>query len=301
MRRAGNFLAPLARTVVSSSSHACREARGEAQGSSSWRKRQADRCGGSTASSTRSIPARFRIRTATASATLRASARGSIISHGSASTRSGSRRSIPRRWPTSAMTSPITAASIRCSAPLADFDALIADAHARGLKVILDFVPNHTSDRHPWFLDSRASRDNPKRDWYIWRDRRPGRRRRPTTGSRISAAPAWTFDAAHRAILSTTRFCASSRISIGAIPHVRTAMHDVLRFWLDRGVDGFRVDVIWLLIKDDALRDNPPNPDWRPHGSRDRKLLPLYTADRPRSMRSSPACGTCSTNMTSAC
>ena len=70
---------------------------------------------------------------------------------------------------------------------LADFDSLLAQAHARGLKILLDFVPNHTSDRHPWFVESRASRDNPKRDWYIWRD--PARMAgRPTTGSAISAA-----------------------------------------------------------------------------------------------------------------
>ena len=70
---------------------------------------------------------------------------------------------------------------------LAAFDRLLAAVHARGLKLILDFVPNHSSDRHPWFVASRSSRDDPKRDWYIWRDAAPGRRRRPTTGSAISA------------------------------------------------------------------------------------------------------------------
>ena len=106
----------------------------------------------------------------------RASSGGSTTSPGSASTRSGSRRSSPRRWPISATTSPIIATSIRASARSPTSTVCSPQAHARGLKILLDFVPNHTSDRHPWFVESRASRDNPKRDWYIWRDRRAGRR-----------------------------------------------------------------------------------------------------------------------------
>jgi alpha-glucosidase len=162
---------------------------------------------------------------------------------------------------------------------LADFDALVADAHARGLKIILDFVPNHTSERHPWFMESRSSRTNPKRDWYIWRDGKPDGAP-PNNWMSHFGGPAWTFDEA------TGQWYLHSFLSQQPDlnwrnPDVRAAMHDVLRFWLDRGVDGFRVDVIWLLIKDAALRDNPLNPDWRPPGVEIGKLVPLYNADRP--------------------
>ena len=100
---------------------------------------------------------------------------------------------------------------------LADFDELVDEAHARGLKVILDFVPNHTSDKHPWFIESRASRDDPKRDWYIWRDPASPTAPRPTIGCAISAVRAWTFDAADGPVLLPHLSCASSPISIGAI------------------------------------------------------------------------------------
>src|SRR5687767_4484411 len=85
-----------------------------------------------------------------------------------ASTRSGPRRFTPRRWPTSATTSPTTATWTPSIGDLAAFDALVAAAHARGLAIIVDYVPSHTSDQHPWFRASRASRDNPYRDWYVW-------------------------------------------------------------------------------------------------------------------------------------
>jgi alpha-glucosidase len=162
---------------------------------------------------------------------------------------------------------------------LADFDALLGDAHARGLKVILDFVPNHTSDRHPWFVESRSSRNNPKRHWYIWRDPKPDG---SPTNNWIShfGGPAWQLDE------TTGQYYLHSFLREQPDlnwrnPQVRAAMHDVLRFWLDRGVDGFRVDVIWLMIKDEQLRDNPPNPDLQPGGSEISKLVQLYNADRP--------------------
>ena len=138
-----------------------------------WRWIGAAVPGGSTAFSIRSIRVRFRTPMATASATLPASSSGCLICKRSASTRSGCRRFFPRRWPISATTFPTTSGSIRCSARLEDFDALVSAAHAAGLKVILDLVPNHTSDRHPWFIEAARSRDNPKRDWYIWRDPEP--------------------------------------------------------------------------------------------------------------------------------
>ena len=162
---------------------------------------------------------------------------------------------------------------------LADFDALVAEAHARGLKVILDFVPNHTSDRHPWFLDSRSSRKSAKRDWYIWRDGKPDGAP-PNNWISHFGGPAWTFDEATGQWYLHS-FLRQQPDLNWRNPQVRAAMYDVLRFWLDRGVDGFRVDVIWLMIKDEALRDNPLNPDWRSPAQEIGKLVALYTADRP--------------------
>jgi alpha-glucosidase len=162
---------------------------------------------------------------------------------------------------------------------LEDFDRLIAAAHGQGIKVILDFVPNHTSEHHPWFLESRALRASAKRDWYIWRD---GKADGSPPNNWLSqfGGPAWTFDAA------TGQFYLHSFLREQPDlnwrnPDVRTAMYDVLRFWLDRGVDGFRVDVIWLLIKDAALRDNPVNPAYQSAQAAIHRFLPLYNADQP--------------------
>jgi alpha-glucosidase len=162
---------------------------------------------------------------------------------------------------------------------LAEFDALLAEAHARGLKVILDFVPNHSSDAHPWFVESRASRDNPKRDWYIWRDPAPDGGP-PNNWLANFGGSAWTFDAAtgqyyHHAFLPQQPDLNWRN------PAVRAAMHAAMRFWLDRGVDGFRVDVIWHLMKDAAFRDNPPNPAWQPHQASIDRLLQVHSADQP--------------------
>jgi alpha-glucosidase len=162
---------------------------------------------------------------------------------------------------------------------LADADRLIAEAHARGLRLILDFVPNHSSDRHPWFLASRASRDDPKRDWYIWRDAAAGGGP-PNNWLSHFGGSAWEWDA------PTGQYCLHSFLREQPDlnwrnPTVRAAMYDALRFWLDRGVDGFRIDVMWLLIKDDEFRSNPPNPGWAPGRGSYERLLPLYTADRP--------------------
>jgi alpha-glucosidase len=161
----------------------------------------------------------------------------------------------------------------------ADFDRLIAEAHARGLKVILDFVPNHTSDRHPWFVESRAARDSPKRDWYIWRDPKPNGSP-PNNWMSNFGGPAWTFDEATGQYYYHA-FLREQPDLNWRNPAVRRAMHDVLRFWLDRGVDGFRVDVIWHLIKDAELRDNPPNPGWT-EGQRDiGRFLQVHSTDQP--------------------
>jgi alpha-glucosidase len=160
-----------------------------------------------------------------------------------------------------------------------DFDRLLEEAHSRGLRVILDFVPNHTSDQHPWFLESRSSRDNPRRDWYIWRDPAPGGGP-PTNWLSNFGGPAWTLDE-ETGQYYYHAFLAKQPDLNWRNPEVVEAMMGVLRFWLDRGVDGFRVDVIWHLIKDDEFRNNPLDPDWKPDDNPYHAVVPLYTADRP--------------------
>ena len=149
---------------------------------------------------------------------------------------------------------------------LADMDRLIAEAHARGLRVILDWVPNHTSDRHPWFQASRRSRSDPRRDWYVWRDGSPGGG--PPTDWRSSFArvgPAWTHDPATDQWYLHS-FLPQQPDLNWANPAVEAAMLDTLRFWLERGVDGFRIDVAHLLGTDpdpDAAGDLPRrDADW---------------------------------------
>jgi alpha-glucosidase len=162
---------------------------------------------------------------------------------------------------------------------LAQFDALVADIHARGLKLLLDFVPNHTSDRHPWFVEGRASRDNPKRDWYIWRDPAPGGGP-PNNWTSDMGGSAWEFDHATGQYYLHA-FLREQPDLNWRNPAVRDAMHDVMRFWLDRGVDGFRIDVLWHCIKADGLPDNPANPDFRP-GMGDKFLvLQHHSSNQP--------------------
>ena len=162
---------------------------------------------------------------------------------------------------------------------LKDFDRLLDEAHARRLRVILDFVPNHTSNQHPWFVESRSSRSNPKRNWYFWRDPKPDGSP-PNNWISQFGGPAWTFDeASGQSYLHS--FLREQPDLNWRNPEVRAAMLDVLRFWLDRGVDGFRVDVIWLLIKDAELRDNPPNPAYRPEQAESSRFIPLHSADQP--------------------
>ncbi|HTI85430.1 MAG TPA: alpha-amylase family glycosyl hydrolase [Alphaproteobacteria bacterium] len=160
-----------------------------------------------------------------------------------------------------------------------DFDALIDDVHRRGLKVILDFVPNHTSDQHPWFVESRSSRTNPKRDWYIWRDPKEGGGP-PNNWLSNFGGSGWEWDEATGQYYYHA-FLKEQPDLNWHNPEVRDAMYSVLRFWLDRGVDGFRVDVIWHLIKDDRFRDNPANPDYRSGDASIRRFIQVYSADRP--------------------
>jgi alpha-glucosidase len=161
---------------------------------------------------------------------------------------------------------------------MADFDALAAAAHAAGLKVILDLVPNHTSDQHPWFIESRKSRENPKRDWYIWRD--PGTGGAPPNNWMSEfGGSAWQYDAATGQYYYHAFLAAQPDLN-WRNRAVREAIYDAMRFWLRKGVDGFRVDVIWHLIKDAAFRDNPPNPDFREGRPPHERVLPLYSNDQ---------------------
>ncbi len=142
---------------------------------------------------------------------------------------------------------------------LDDFDELLAAAHARGIRVLVDYVPNHTSDRHPWFVESRSSRTNPKRDWYFWRDARPDGSL-PNNWVSMFAGPSWEWDPRTEQYYLHT-FLPEQPDLNWRNPDVKQAMFDVARFWLDRGTDGFRIDVAPLVMKDPQLRDNPPNPE----------------------------------------
>ena len=164
---------------------------------------------------------------------------------------------------------------------LDDLDRLIAEAHARGLRLILDLVPSHTSDRHSWFQASRSSRSDPKRDWYLWRDPAPDGRP-PNNWLSHFGGPAWTYDA------PTGQYYLHSFVPEQPDlnwrnPEVLGAMEGVMRFWLERGIDGFRVDVIHNLLKDEAFRDDPPNPDFVPGPGANpyHALLHRHSTDQP--------------------
>jgi len=160
-----------------------------------------------------------------------------------------------------------------------DFDRLLAEAHLRDIRVIMDYVPNHTSDQHPWFVESRSSRDNPKRDWYIWKDAAPGGGP-PNNWLGHFGGTGWEWD-------ETTgqyyyhAFLPEQPDLNWRNPDVQCAMLEVMRFWLDKGVDGFRVDVLWHVIKDDKFRDDPPNPDHVPSLGPYSALDHVYSTDRP--------------------
>ena len=160
-----------------------------------------------------------------------------------------------------------------------DFKCLLGEAHRRDIKVILDLVPNHTSDRHPWFIESRRSLLSPKRDWYIWREPFPDGAP-PNNWLSNFGGSAWTWD------------CTTGQYYYHAFlkeqpdlnwrnPDVRAAIYAVMGFWLDLGVDGFRIDVLWHLMKDEAFRDNPINPAYTPGQPEISRFLQIYSADRP--------------------
>jgi len=156
---------------------------------------------------------------------------------------------------------------------LAELDRLIEDCHARGIRIVLDWVPNHTSDQHPWFLASRSSRRDPKRDWYVWRDGAPdGGPPNDWLSCFRAAGPAWTFDDGTGQWYLNSFLPQQPDLNWDN-PEVEAAMHDVLRFWLDRGIDGFRLDAVFRIAKDPLLRDNAGavrrrDEDWETIGDR---------------------------------
>jgi len=137
---------------------------------------------------------------------------------------------------------------------LADMDRLIEEAHLRNIRIILDFVPSHTSNQHPWFLESRSARDNPKRDWYIWRDPAPGGGPPTNWLGRFDGQSAWEWDE-QTGQYYLHMFAREQPDLNWRNPEVREAMLNNMRFWLDRGVDGIRADVIHNIGKDPALPD----------------------------------------------
>ncbi|AOO80556.1 alpha-amylase family glycosyl hydrolase [Bosea vaviloviae] len=162
---------------------------------------------------------------------------------------------------------------------LADFDDLLGQVHARGLKLVLDFVPNHSSDQHPWFVESRSSLRNPKRDWYLWRDPAPDGGP-PNNWISDFGGSAWEWDEATGQYYYHA-FLKQQPDLNWRNPAVQTAMHQVMRFWFDRGVDGFRIDVLWHMIKAADFPDNPPNPAYRPAMGDMHRVLQLHSADQP--------------------
>ncbi|MFW9994035.1 MAG: alpha-amylase family glycosyl hydrolase [Candidatus Odinarchaeota archaeon] len=163
---------------------------------------------------------------------------------------------------------------------LDDFDELLTKAHGFGIKVILDFVPNHSSDQHPWFIESRSSRDNPKRDWYIWKDPRDDGGP-PNNWVCITGGSAWGWDEKTKQYFLHTFHPCQPDLNWRNLS-VRKAMLDVLRFWLDREVDGFRIDMISWLSKDEQFRDELPNPHFNPETDYGFQVLDhTYSQDGP--------------------
>ncbi len=167
---------------------------------------------------------------------------------------------------------------------LSDFDTLLARAHALGLKVMLDQVISHSSERHPWFVESRSSRNNPKADWYVWADPRPDGAP-PNRWLSIFGGPAWQWDSGRRQYYLHNFLTEQPDLNFHN-PAVQDAMLDVLRFWLDRGVDGFRFDTVNYYFHDRKLRSNPPasrevrEPDVNPYYMQDH----VFDKNRPENI-----------------
>src|SRR5947208_15446129 len=160
---------------------------------------------------------------------------------------------------------------------LADFDHLVSEATNRSIRIIMDYVPNHTSDQHPWFVESRSSRSKPKRDWYIWRDGK-GHGKPPNNWQSWFGHAAWKFDAKTHQWYYHHFYVQQPDLN-WRNPEVRKAMYDVLRFWLDRGAAGFRMDAVSRLFEDPNLHNDPILPGRNAFG--DPNIRHQYTDNLP--------------------
>ena len=162
---------------------------------------------------------------------------------------------------------------------LDDLDTLIHEGAARGIRVLLDLVPNHTSDQHPWFVDALSGPGAAHRDWYVWADPKPDGSP-PNNWMSIFGGPAWAFDEKSGQYY-LHNFEAEQPDLNWWNPEVRDAFDDIVRFWFDRGVAGFRIDVCNMMIKDAELRDNPPATKDDPIEVQYAGVKPVYNTDRP--------------------
>ncbi|MFW9909791.1 MAG: alpha-glucosidase [Candidatus Thorarchaeota archaeon] len=164
-----------------------------------------------------------------------------------------------------------------------DCENLIQETHNRGMYVVFDLVLNHTSNQHPWFLQSRSSRDNPKRNWYIWRDgQKPEGKKPPNNWNSIVGGSGWHYDEL------TDQWCWAQFLPFQPDlnyrnPEVKREMFDTLRFWLDKGVDGFRLDIINTVFEDESLQNNPFSLTFFPSEEHDKSFFQnkLYTVNHP--------------------
>lgn len=168
---------------------------------------------------------------------------------------------------------------------LADFDAVIEKAHDLGLKVIIDQVMSHTSDQHPWFQESKSSRTNPRADWYVWADPQDDGTP-PNNWPSVFGGPAWEWNGARRQYYLHNFLTSQPDLNFHN-PQVQDAILDAMRFWLDRGVDGFRFDTVNYYFHDTELRSNPPAPveeetpiEVDPYGMQ----YHLYSKNRPENI-----------------
>ena len=165
---------------------------------------------------------------------------------------------------------------------LADFDALLAGVHARGLKLIIDQVWSHTSDRHPWFIESAATPDNPKADWYVWADAKPDGSP-PNNWLATFGGPSWTWNARRRQYYLHNFLTSQPDLNYWN-PDVQDAILDVARFWLDRGVDGFRLDVVNMFFHDHDLKDNPVARHNRPPATATEFQVHVHDRSQPETL-----------------
>ena len=165
---------------------------------------------------------------------------------------------------------------------LADFDRLVARAHSLGLRVVIDQVYSHSSDRCAWFEQSRRSRDNPKADWYVWADPKPDGTP-PNNWLSVFGGPAWSWEPRRRQYYLHNFLSTQPDVNLHD-PAAQEAMLDVARFWLDRGVDGFRLDVANFYMHDLELRDNPPAEAGEVPAKPVYMQIPVYNRSRPETL-----------------